>query len=309
MRSGRPIQLISLSVLLVGLSPAPSFAQTEPSDPWEKTNRKLFAFQEGLDRAVLGPLSRAYVVIPSPLRRGISNFGRNLGEPVVFVNDLLQGHPGRAASTLGRLAINSTFGLLGLFDVAKAGRIPHHDNTFGTTLGRWGAKPGPYLFVPLLGPSSVRDGIGAGGDIALNPLTYARYPNQTAIGVGVTVTRGLQTRADAGPELDTIRQTSTDPYATIRSYYLQSRQAEISGKPVDIQTLPDFDAPPSPAGSKSPSWSAPAPVTPAPVPTQPTPSQHGPAEAIPPSETTAPPPTRPESGQPQALSVSSEAPI
>jgi phospholipid-binding lipoprotein MlaA len=292
MRSGRPIRLVSLSVLLVGLSAAPSFAQTDISDPWEGINRKFFAFNEGLDRALIGPLSNAYAVIPSPLRTGISNFGRNLGEPVVFINDLLQGRPGQAASTLGRLAINSTFGLLGLLDVAKAGRIPHHDNGFGTTLGRWGAKPGPYLFLPLYGPSSVRDGIGAGGDVALNPLTYARYPGRIEIGAAVTVTHGLQRRIDAGPELDTVRQTSTDPYATIRSYYLQSRQAEVSGKPVDIETLPDFDTPPAPAGSTRPSGSPPDTTKPTPAPAP---------------QTTAPPSS--ESGQPRALSVSSDAPF
>jgi phospholipid-binding lipoprotein MlaA len=303
MRSGRPIRLVSLSVLLIGLSASPGFAQTDNSDPWEGINRKFFAFNEGLDHAVIGPLSNAYAVIPSPVRTGISNFGRNLGEPVVFVNDLLQGHPGQAASTLGRLAINSTFGLLGLLDVAKAGRIPHHDNGFGTTLGRWGAKPGPYLFLPLLGPSSVRDGFGMGGDVALNPMTYARYPGRIELAAGVTVTHGLQTRIDAGPELDTVRQTSTDPYATIRSYYLQSRQAEISGKPVDIETLPDFDTAPAPAGSTTPPGSPPSAAkrTPAPAPPRP-----GPAQAIPQPETTAPPP---ESGQPRALSVSSEAPF
>jgi phospholipid-binding lipoprotein MlaA len=303
MRSGRPIWLVSLSVLLVGLSAAPSFAQTDTSDPWEGINRRFFAFNEGLDRALIGPLSNAYAVIPSPLRTGISNFGRNLGEPVVFVNDLLQGHPGQAASTLGRLAINSTFGLLGLLDVAKAGRIPHHDNGFGTTLGRWGAKPGPYLFLPLYGPSSVRDGLGAGGDFALNPLTYARYPGRIEIGAAVTVTHGLQRRIDAGPELDTVRQTSTDPYATIRSYYLQSRQAEVSGKPVDIETLPDFDTPPAPAGSTTPPRSPPGAAKPTPTPA---PLRPGPAQATPPPETTAPPP---ESGQPRALSLSSDAPI
>jgi phospholipid-binding lipoprotein MlaA len=126
-------------------------------------------------------------------------------------------------------------------DVAKAGRIPHRDNGFGTTLGRWGAQPGPYIFLPLIGPSTLRDSFGSGVDVALNPFTYVRYDGKWEVDAALTITDGLQARVSAGRDIETIRQTSTDPYATLRSYYLQSREARIHG--AATTELPDFDTP------------------------------------------------------------------
>ena len=140
-----------------------------------------------------------------------------------------------------RIVINSTFGVAGFLDVAKKNGLPRHDNSFGTTLGRWGVGPGAYVFVPLLGPTTVRDGLGRIGDIGLNPLTYARFVGRTEIGIAGTVIQGLGERLDGERDLDHIRDTSTDPYATLRSYFLQNRQAEITGKDVDINALPDLD--------------------------------------------------------------------
>jgi phospholipid-binding lipoprotein MlaA len=162
-----------------------------------------------------------------------------------MVNYVLQARFGHAARTLGRFAINSTVGLVGVIDVAKKDHLPHHDNSFGTTLGRWGFQPGPYIFLPLVGPSTLRDGFGSVVDIGFDPLTYTRFPHRTAFAVTMTVIDGLGARLEAQPELDSIQQTSTDPYATLRSYYLQNRQAEISGKPVSIDTLPEFDTLPN----------------------------------------------------------------
>lgn len=240
----RPLFLLmAATVAITGLSAGPSLAQSrDPSDPWERVNRRFFAVQQGLDRKIFGPLARGYGgIVPGFVRKGIGNFAQNLTEPLVMVNDLLQGHPGRAASTLGRFAINSTFGVAGVVDVAQKGRIPHHDNGFGLTLGRWGMKPGPYIFLPLLGPSTLRDSVGDGADIGLNPLNYVSYRNKAVIGAVVVVAQGLDTRVNAARDLETINETSTDPYATLRSYYLQNRAAEVAEKPVEIQTLPDFD--------------------------------------------------------------------
>ncbi|MDB5451297.1 MAG: VacJ family lipoprotein [Phenylobacterium sp.] len=260
MNTGRPgltrVLLMLSGGFTLGFAASPARAQIAPYDPWERTNRRLYAFEDVLDRNAIGPAARTYARAPAPLRKGVKNFGANLGEPVVFVNDALQGRPGPAATTLGRFAINSIFGLLGLFDVATRGRVPHHDNSFADTLGRWGAKPGPYLFLPLVGPSTVRDAFGGVVNVAVNPLTYVDYQGKTAVGATVTLTQGLQRRADADQELRTVQETSTDPYATIRSYYLQSREAQVSGRTVDIETLPDFDAPagpgPRPARGRGP---------------------------------------------------------
>jgi len=234
----------------------PSYAQ-EHSDPWEGMNRKFFAFQQGLDRAIVGPVARGLGKTPSPFRVALRNIVRNLNEPTVAVNDLLQGRIGTAASTIGRFAINTIFGVGGVMDIAERGRIPHHDNDFGITLGRWGVGPGPYLYLPFVGPSTVRDGFGEGADIGLDPLTYIRYNERTTVGITTAVVQGLLDRIDAARDLATIEQTSIDPYATIRSAYLQDRQFKITGKSLELEPLPEFDTGPEPAPQPSPSVAPP----------------------------------------------------
>lgn len=262
----------------------------DPSDPLEGMNRRFFGMEEALDRHLFGPIAHGFGAAPSPLRRALLNFGRNLGEPVVVVNDLLQGRVKQAAGTAVRIVVNTTFGVGGLMDVAKKNHLPHHDNSFGTTLGRWGAGPGPYLFFPLIGPTTLRDAFGGVADIGLNPLTYVHYRSKTEIGLGVTVIQGLGERLDGERDLAAIRETSTDPYATLRSYYLQNRQAEITGKAADIGALPDLDSPEStPAKPASPadrSLNSPPPAAP----------------TFPPSDAAATPPreTAPDIPKPQA---------
>lgn len=252
--------MAALALLAAALAARPCLAAPDPADPWEATNRKFFNIQQGLDHKLFGPVSHGYGgVVPSFVHRAITHVTQNLTEPLVMVNDLLQGHPGRAASTVGRFVINSIFGIGGLADVAARGGIPHHDNGFGLTLGRWGVGSGPYLFLPLMGPSTVRDAIGDGVDIAINPLNYISYRHKHAIGIGLVVVQGLETRTDAARDLETVEQTSTDPYATLKSYYLQKRAAEVADKAVDIQTLPDFDDP----AASPPTTKASEPVSPA----------------------------------------------
>jgi phospholipid-binding lipoprotein MlaA len=300
MRSSRSRQALALS-LIVAATAQPSFAAT-PGDPLEGMNRRFYGIEESLDRHVFGPLARGFGATPSPLRAALRNFSRNLGEPVVFVNDLLQGHVKTAAGTAARIIVNTTFGLGGLLDVAKKNHLRHHDNGFGTTLGRWGAGPGPYLFVPLIGPTTFRDAFGSAADIGLNPLTYARYPGKVEIGIGTTIIDGLGDRLEASQDLDVIRQTSTDPYATLRSYYLQNRAAEIAGKPAEIGPLPDLDEPTAaPAGSVSPTGRPPIAQ---PQPAAPVPPLSGEAKALPrpeaiPAEPKAPEPDRAASPSPQ----------
>jgi phospholipid-binding lipoprotein MlaA len=262
-----------LAVPLALITAQPSFAQSDRSDPWEKMNRGFFRVQMGFDRALIGPLAKSLGRTPSPVRMGLRNVIRNLNEPLVAVNDLLQGRVGTAASTVGRFAINSIFGVAGVMDVAKRGGIPHHDNGFGTTLGRWGVGPGPYLFLPLLGPSTVRDSAGGLADLGLNPLSYAQYANKRTIGISTAVVDGLLERVDASRDLAVVEQTSTDPYATIRSFYLQNRQHEITGKEPELESLPEIDSAESPAAPPSPELAAPdsaAPPAPEPTP-EPTP--------------------------------------
>jgi phospholipid-binding lipoprotein MlaA len=274
MRSSGWRASLFLAAPLALLFAEPSYAQ-ERSDPWEGMNRRFFALQQRLDRAIIGPVARGLGKTPSPLRMGVRNVLRNLNEPTVAVNDVLQGRIGTAASTLGRFAINTIFGVGGIMDVAERGRIPHHDNDFGITLGRWGVGPGPYLFLPLVGPSTVRDAFGGAADIGLDPLTYVRYENRLAIGITTTIVQGLLDRIDAARDLATIEQTSIDPYATIRSGFLQDRQYKITGKSIELEPLPDFDTEGAPAPQPSPSVAQPpADATtppPAPLTSEPTP--------------------------------------
>lgn len=277
-RKRLPLLLAAASALALA-APA-ARAASDPTDPWEPMNRRFFAINEALDRNLIGPIARSFGSTPGPIRKGVRNFSRNLSEPVVFVNDVLQFRGGQAARTLARFVVNSTIGIGGLFDVAGHNGVKHHDNGFGTTLGRWGFAPGPYLFLPLLGPSDIRDAFGGAADGAVNPLTYTRYPHKTAITIGTTIVGGLGRRLDAEQDLESIRATSTDPYASLRSFYLQNRQNEITGRPLTIENLPSFDEP-EPA--------KPAP-TPGPAPTAPStpPPDAATPEAPPPAPATAP---------------------
>ncbi|MCK8783980.1 VacJ family lipoprotein [Roseomonas sp. NAR14] len=203
------------------------------NDPWEPANRAMFAVHNAIDRAVLRPVAIGYRdVVPQPVRTGLRNFLRNLRTPVVLVNDMLQGNPRRAGDTLGRFFVNTTVGLGGLIDVANNRlNVPPHSEDWGQTLAVWGVGDGPYMFIPILGPSNVRDTAGFGMDLAIDPLFW--------FGQGVAVevlrySRGAVTAIDTRESLietvDAVNQTSLDPYATFRSAYRQRRQAEISNR-------------------------------------------------------------------------------
>lgn len=228
-----------------------------PGDPWERTNRRTFAFNQVLDRAFIRPLSRLTSgLTPGPIGRVIHNFLVNLNEPVVIVNDLLQARPGPAVRSAFRLVVNSTAGGLGAVDVAKALGDPMHVNGFGDTLGRWRIGPGPYFVIPLFGPSSVRDMFGMLVDDATLPLQFLDYPYRTEVDITVNIVGGLNQREDVAKDYDTLLDGAADPYATLRSSYLQSREAQIRGDKA-LPPLPDIDE--TPAAPEA----APAPASPA----------------------------------------------
>ncbi|HWE45978.1 MAG TPA: VacJ family lipoprotein [Caulobacteraceae bacterium] len=219
------------------------------ADPWEQQNRKFFKWNERLDARVVRPTALGYQHhMPGRLRRALRNILNNLSEPVVFANDVLQLHFTRAAVTAFRFTTNSTVGVLGVFDVAARDGAEHHANGFGTTMGHYGVPAGPYLYLPVLGPSTVRDLTGDVVDGFADPFTWARYANRVAITSAKTLASGLDTRARADVDLQALMETATDPYATLRSVYLQNRQSEIEG---DLggkeRALPDFDDPPAAA--------------------------------------------------------------
>jgi phospholipid-binding lipoprotein MlaA len=171
----------------------------------------------------------------------------------VVANDLLQARPGPAVRSAFRFIVNSTIGGLGAVDVAKALGDPAHKNGFGDTLGRWGAVPGPYLVMPVLGPTTIRDLVGSVADDATLPLQFINYPYRTEIVASVSIVGGLNQRSELGPQLDALLSGAADPYATLRSSYLQSRDAEIRGEKA-LPPLPEIDeATPPPAPEASPS--------------------------------------------------------
>ncbi len=221
-------------------------------DPWEGLNRKLYGIFQKLDPVLLRPPAVFYMhATPRPVRTALRNAFSNLHEPVIFINDMVQFHFIDAGTTLGRLSLNSTVGLAGLLDPATAVGLPFHDNGFGTTMGRYGAPAGPYIFIPVLGPSDVRDVIGYGLDSLSDPLTWIRFTGRWELSAGRTVIGGLDQRANADGQLKQINSMATDPYATIRSLYLQNRKAQITGGQVNVDSLPNFGDEPSAAPNQA----------------------------------------------------------
>ncbi len=209
----------------------PTPAVRPRGDPLQGFNRTMFGLHEGLDKALYRPAAMGYkTVVPKPVRSGIRNILSNLAEPIVFLNFLLQAKPGKAVETLGRFVTNSTLGIGGLFDVAKSKDInlPHRSNSFGSTLALWGVGPGPYLFLPFMGPTTLRDLAGGPVDGAVLPVTIGRPFSTWQYQLATGASGGLDRRAEADPELKALFADAVDRYATLRSVWLQNRAAEIA---------------------------------------------------------------------------------
>ncbi len=224
---------------------APSLASaqdTASSDPWEGFNREMYAIHEGVDELLLEPVARGYrAITPRPVRQGVLNFLRNLRSPVIFANDVLQGEFSRAGTTAARFGLNTTIGVAGLFDPATGLGLERHDEDFGQTLAVWGVDSGPYLFVPLFGPTTVRDGAGRIIDVVFDPLTWAEFDEADEVRITRTILAGVAAREQVLETVDDIRRDSVDPYTTIRSSYGLLRDSAIQNGPTDVQDLPDFD--------------------------------------------------------------------
>lgn len=258
--------MLASAALAAGLSAGPALARGQmptqvaeasvtgqaAHDPFEGANRGLFAFSMGLDHAILAPIAHGYMAAPQSFRNRVSAFVYNLGEPGTAINDGLQLHPRRAARAVGRFAINSTVGLFGLFDVAAQSGIPAHDADFGQTLGRYGVGAGPYLYVPVIGPLDVRDGLGRIVDVVTDPVGLATGGISTTPGASRTGLNALEARVQSDPAFRAL-EDATDPYATARSAYTQHRVfvvRQATGEP--DEALPDFDAPPAAAPAAPP---------------------------------------------------------
>ena len=200
-------------------------AFVEINDPYEPLNRVVFEANVLLDRAVVRPTAHVYLKgVPRPVRVGISNFLENLKAPVTLANELLQGEIGLAADTLTRFSMNSTIGLLGLIDIASGFGIESHGEDFGQTLASWGIGSGPYLVLPLLGPSNFRDGAGRFADSVVDPLTWTM---PVGFGVSSAALSVLDFRARNYDALNDLEDNSLDFYAASRSLYRQYRARKI----------------------------------------------------------------------------------
>lgn len=226
-------------------------------DPYEGLNRSLFDVQQKFDRAIFRPVARGYAtIIPKFIRTGLRHLLRHIREPIVFLNDVLQLKPKRAARTLARFAINSTAGIGGLLDVAKTAKLPYHHNGLGNTLARYGVGPGPYLFIPLIGPTQLRDLFGGGVDGLIYPVAIGSPFNRTDYQVSTAAIGGLDLRAESDAGFKALLDGAADPYATLRSVYQQDRAAEIAemnGTPIAPGGLDDplVDPEADPANSQS----------------------------------------------------------
>jgi phospholipid-binding lipoprotein MlaA len=245
----KPIGVALASLALTACATAPAPERGDMADPFEGFNRQVFAFNNGVDKYALGPAATAYkTVTPEFARIGVTNFLRNLNSPVMLANDVLQAEPSRAGATVARFGINSTIGVLGLWDAADHFGIERHTEDFGQTLGVWGFESGPFLVLPFLGPSSTRDLIGDGVDMAFNPLNYTEIDNDEdtnmSVRAGLSVLSAVNARVLFDDEIDTLN-SQPEPYIAMRRLYSSQRQTAVANGKLDEATeyedLPDFD--------------------------------------------------------------------
>lgn len=242
------ITTLVLVIALTGCATMPPASDKEATqeyqeinDPIEPTNRVVFEFNRTLDEVILQPVARAYrVIVPSWVRARVTSALDNLRAPVVFFNELAQGEPKRAASTLMRFGLNSTFGLAGLNDFAREIGFEKTDEDFGQTLATWGVNSGPYLMLPIFGPSNPRDAVGRVVDIVLDPFNmWSRNTDRDGLMYARGGTEIVATREGLLDLTDDLEKSSLDLYAAVRSLYRQRRVNEIyNGNVEDLSTIP-----------------------------------------------------------------------
>jgi phospholipid-binding lipoprotein MlaA len=225
---------------LSGCVTLPPGHQPDARDRFERVNRSIYAFNVAFDRAVLRPTAVGYVkVTPTAVRRSVSNFLSNLAYPRTIINDVLQGKFHDGATDLARLLMNSTIGIGGLFDPASRAGLDRHVEDFGLTFGRWGVPTGPFVMLPFLGPSSVRDTVGLLPDEAANPTWYLSNPYASW---GLFLINAIDIRVSLFPT-DKPIASAYDPYAFVRNAWLQHRDYLVHGDTATIEELPpDPDA-------------------------------------------------------------------
>lgn len=231
------IALFSLCLMLAGCASTPR-EDPHPRDPWEGYNRAMFKFNDAVDQTILKPVAEGYEKgVPQPVRTGIGNFFSNLNDVVILFNNLLQLKGHDAASDLTRLIMNSTWGVFGIFDVATPMGLEKNNEDFGQTLGAWGVPSGPYLVLPLLGPSTLRDTPARVVDVVTSPLYYHDDSAQRNIASGVNL---VHQRASFLATERAMEDMITDRYAALRDAYLQRRDYLVRDGEHDTQASEDM---------------------------------------------------------------------
>lgn len=223
MKTKRPAQLKSFIMTMLAAGMLAGCATSgNPKDPIEGFNRAMFAFNEGLDAAIIKPVATGYeAVLPSPIRTGVTNFFSNIEDVFIGVNNLLQGKLPQAASDLGRVVINTTIGLLGVLDIASDAGLEKHDEDFGQTFGRWGVGNGAYVVLPLFGSRTARDTVGLILDSAVDPV---REHKPRGARDAAVVLRLVNKRANFLAADKVVEEAALDKYSYMRDAYLQRRR-------------------------------------------------------------------------------------
>ena len=232
-----------VSLLLAGCAAQdPALSRDAPYDPYEAENRRMHEFNRGLDRAVVRPAGKGYSeAIPYDIETLVANFADNLALPGNIVNNILQGDGKGASEDFYRLVVNTTIGLGGLFDTATDLNMPRRTSAdFGQTLYVWGVREGPYLELPLLGPSTTRAAVGKAVDLFTNPISYVFESPEKYYGTAASVSSGLSARGQYSDTIDSILYDSADSYAASRSIYLQNRRFKV-GKGRNDTYLDPYD--------------------------------------------------------------------
>ncbi|BAN24270.1 MlaA family lipoprotein [Caballeronia insecticola] len=230
--------MIACAVALTGCA---TVTTPTKGDPLESYNRTMFTINDKIDQYAFKPVAQGYVwAVPEPVRNSVTNFFSNIGDVYIAANNLLQLKIADGVSDIMRVAINTVFGVGGLFDVATIAKLPKHSGDFGLTLGHYGVPPGPYLVLPLLGPSTMRDTSGLVVDYLGNPLTYVSPDSVSWALYGVNL---VNVRANLLGATDVLADAALDKYSFVRNAYLQRRQFLITG---GEGSMPDYDEAPLP---------------------------------------------------------------
>lgn len=226
------VTLVTLSIVaLTGCASTSGY--NDPRDPIEGFNRVMFEFNEILDKVLMKPLAKGYrAIMPAPVDKGITNFFSNLDDIGSAINNLLQFKLKRSASDVGRVVVNSTVGILGFIDVASNMNLEKYGEDFGQTLGYWGVGHGPYIVLPLFGPSGGRDAIGSVFDWFTDPVVYlepVRVRNTTY------ALRAVDKRADLLGATDVVEEAALDKYEFMRDAYIQKRASDVNDGDIQLE--------------------------------------------------------------------------